>query len=157
MSTLQVNRRKIGKTERNAIINAWGNKCAYCTQQETSFEIDHIVPHADGGACELENLCASCNSCNRRKRDMRLPKLYEGLLLSIAKKKAKKIRKNQFTSKKFWGADTPKSAEVAVFGIKHVKKYLLPKVKGNSQTVTQEHMIAHFEMITQIVAQRVTA
>lgn len=88
-----LNRRNISKTERNAIINAWGNKCAYCKQQATSFEIDHIVPHADGGSCELENLCLACQQCNGTKSDTRLPKLYEGLLISVAVRKAERIRK----------------------------------------------------------------
>ena len=92
MSALQVNRRNISKTERNAIVNAWGNKCAYCKKHATSFEIDHIVPHANGGSCELENLCLACQQCNGTKSDTRLPKLYEGLLISVAVRKAKKIK-----------------------------------------------------------------
>ena len=151
------NRRAIGKAERIAIINAWGNKCAYCEDQTTTFEIDHIVPHAAGGSCDLENLCACCYSCNRRKGAMRLPKSYEGLLLTIATQKAKEIRKKQCTPRKFWGSDTPASPEIAVFGCKHVQKYFLPKAKGNTHRVTQEGVQAHFAEITRIVNERVSA
>ena len=151
------NRRGIGKAERSAIASAWSNKCAYCEDQTTTFEIDHIVPHADGGSCDLENLCLSCKSCNRRKRSMRLPKLYEGLLLKIAAKKAKEIRKKQVTPRKFWGSDTPASPEIAVFGVKHVKKYFLPKAKGETHRVTQDSVQAHFAAITQIANERVPA
>jgi hypothetical protein len=155
--TITLARRAIGLAERGLIASAWNNKCAYCEDQATTFEIDHIVPHADGGSCDLENLCLSCKSCNRRKGFMRLPKLYEGLLLKIASKNAKVIRKKQVTPRKFWGSDAPASPEIAVFGIKHVKKYFLPKAKGETHRVTQDSVQAHFADITLIVNERAAA
>ena len=85
-------RRNIGQCERLALKKAWGNACAYCEKPVDGFEIDHIVAHARGGTCDLENLCVTCPSCNRRKSATPLPKMYEGLLLSLAARKAKKIK-----------------------------------------------------------------
>lgn len=85
-------RRNIGQCERLALKKAWSNACAYCEKPVDAFEIDHIVAHARGGTCDLENLCVTCPSCNRRKSATPLPKMYEGLLLSLAARKAKKIK-----------------------------------------------------------------
>lgn len=45
--------------------------CAYCRSAErlmgVTFEIDHIVPEASGGATALGNLCYACPMCNRYK------------------------------------------------------------------------------------------
>jgi len=32
-----------------------------------TFEIDHIIPLADGGKNQDQNLCLSCPTCNRYK------------------------------------------------------------------------------------------
>lgn len=49
----------------------FADRCAYCQTAEaltvTTFEIEHIVPLAEGGATELTNLCLSCPTCNRHK------------------------------------------------------------------------------------------
>ena len=87
------NRRGITQPQRSAIVAAWGHKCAYCKEASGPFEVDHIVPFADGGTCDLENLCLACVKCNGAKSDTRLPKLYEGLLIAIAVRKAERIRK----------------------------------------------------------------
>jgi len=86
------NRRVVTQTERLAIAAAWGNKCAYCEKPVDTFEIDHIVAHAKGGTCGLENLCVSCPSCNRKKSATPLPEMYEGLLLSLAARKVQRIK-----------------------------------------------------------------
>ena len=86
-------RRNISQDERLALKKAWGNACAYCEKPVDDFEVDHIVAHASGGTCDLENLCVSCPSCNRRKSATPLPRFYEGLLLSLAERKAPRVRK----------------------------------------------------------------
>lgn len=93
MTYTKEKRRNIPNCERSAILKAWKNKCAYCKGVEGPFAIDHIIPFVDGGTCDIENLCLSCVKCNSMKSDTRLPKMYEGLLLSVAKRKAKKVRK----------------------------------------------------------------
>ena len=86
-------RRSISQSERLALKKAWGNACAYCERPVDSFEVDHIVAYARGGSCDLENLCVTCPSCNRRKSATPLPEFYEGLLLSLAERKAPRVRK----------------------------------------------------------------
>ena len=86
-------RRNISQSERLALKKAWKNVCAYCEKPVNKFEIDHIVAHAHGGTCDLDNLCVTCLSCNRRKLATPLPKMYEGLLLSLASRKARQVKK----------------------------------------------------------------
>lgn len=86
-------RRSIAQRERDAIVKAWGNKCAYCKGSNGQFVIDHIVPVASGGTCDLENLCLACAECNGMKSDTRLPEMHEGLLLGVAARRARNIRK----------------------------------------------------------------
>src|SRR5262245_2647942 len=33
--------------------------------------LDHIIPRAQGGVSEVDNLCLACSRCNGRKRDLR--------------------------------------------------------------------------------------
>lgn len=86
-------RRGIPPREREAIVKAWGGKCAYCKVTQGPFAIDHIIPVSDGGTCDLDNLCLACVQCNSMKSDVRLPEMHEGLLLGIAKRKAESIRR----------------------------------------------------------------
>lgn len=50
-----------------------GGCCAYCRSAEDltaiTFEFEHIVPRAKGGATERQNLCLACPMCNRYKSD----------------------------------------------------------------------------------------
>lgn len=89
--TLTLARRNIGLTERGLIAAAWDNKCAYCKTTDGPFAIDHIVPHAASGTCDVDNLCWSCSKCNAQKSDTRLPIFQEGLLLGLAGRRAKGI------------------------------------------------------------------
>ena len=86
-------RRVIKQSERDAITKVWGGKCAYCKSKSGPFAIDHIVPVSVGGSCDLENLCLSCVNCNSLKSDTRLPYSHEGLLLGVAKRKSKSIKR----------------------------------------------------------------
>lgn len=43
-----------------------GNSCFYCKTEE-DLTIDHIVPIADGGGAEIDNLRLVCRLCNNRK------------------------------------------------------------------------------------------
>lgn len=49
----------------------WGWVCWYCRSKlnYNSFTIDHIIPCAQGGSHELNNLALSCGFCNRAKSD----------------------------------------------------------------------------------------
>lgn len=46
-----------------------GRCCQYCKDTDGPFEVDHIVPRSKGGEDTMENVCVSCSSCNRAKRD----------------------------------------------------------------------------------------
>ena len=128
-------RRNVGRIERHVIASAWENKCAYCETLNGPFVLDHIVPHSKGGSCKVENLCYCCDRCNQRKAASRLPKTYEGLLLSIAKRKSYRIKIQLKKSKRRW---MPKTPQEAVFGAAYVKKYMTKNtVRGNTQAVTQ--------------------
>lgn len=88
-----LSRRSISPRERDVIVKVWGGKCAYCKSTKEPFAIDHIVPFVEGGTCDLENLCLACVQCNSMKSDVRLPEMHEGLLLGIAKRKARSVRR----------------------------------------------------------------
>jgi hypothetical protein len=61
--------------KRRALI-AFDQRCAYCTRQGTSmldpdqwpWELDRIIPGADGGEYEASNVVLACRVCNRDKR-----------------------------------------------------------------------------------------
>lgn len=88
------NRRLLTQREKQAIKIAWNYKCAYCRSTVTgdAYHIDHIIPFKHGGKCEIENLALSCIDCNLQKKDTRLPRLHEGLLIATAARKAPKVR-----------------------------------------------------------------
>lgn len=48
-------------------------RCGYCLTPErvvgTPMDIDHIIPHALGGATEEDNLWLACSLCNGHKSD----------------------------------------------------------------------------------------
>lgn len=62
---------RISAQLRRQIAEQAGYRCGYClTPQGLSgarLEIDHIIPQAEGGATEEENLWLACVSCNRFK------------------------------------------------------------------------------------------
>lgn len=54
------------------ILNDCNRVCPFCKNQlprTSDFEIDHIIPLSKHGRNEIENLMASCISCNRSKHD----------------------------------------------------------------------------------------
>lgn len=64
-------RKSIGLKLRFEVFKRDGFCCRYCgsTPPTVVLEIDHIVPVADGGTNDQENLATSCFECNRGKRD----------------------------------------------------------------------------------------
>jgi hypothetical protein len=48
-------------------------RCGYCLTAEaivgTPMEVDHIIPEADGGSTEEDNLWLACSLCNDHKND----------------------------------------------------------------------------------------
>ena len=147
-------RRNISQAERSAILDVWGRKCAYCERKGLSFEVEHIIPKSKGGSCLLENLCISCVLCNRKKKDTLLPKMFEGILLGMAQRKAKKVRK---LIAKRRGVISFKTPALAVFGLDYVSKYLtLParSVRGNTHKVTQDDLRRYEVRIQRVLSLR---
>ena len=73
---------------RKAIVSRENQMCFYCfrTLKEGKYEIDHIIPSAQGGNSSYRNLVAACLECNNAKGDMEvedfLRSLYRKNLLS---------------------------------------------------------------------------
>ena len=57
------------KSLREAVINKFGFKCAYCGCEITlkTMQVDHIVPKISGGNDAIENLFPACRVCNNWK------------------------------------------------------------------------------------------
>ena len=63
------------KLNRKNIYTRDNNMCQYCGKSFDTSElnIDHVIPKAQGGTNDWNNLVCSCIKCNQRKRD-RTPK-----------------------------------------------------------------------------------
>lgn len=53
-----------------ALLEEWGNRCAYCGASGVPLERDHVLPLALGGGHEINNILPACRTCNSRKRLM---------------------------------------------------------------------------------------
>lgn len=67
---------KFGYKEVLEYIGGWETKC-YLTGRpidlrKDNYELDHVVPIAKGGSCELNNLKVVCKDANQSKHDMLL-------------------------------------------------------------------------------------
>ncbi|TWH54264.1 LOW QUALITY PROTEIN: Restriction endonuclease [Dulcicalothrix desertica PCC 7102] len=56
-----------GYTLREALLEHWGRKCAYCDAVNVPLEIEHIRPKSQGGSDRFNNLTLSCQRCNQNK------------------------------------------------------------------------------------------
>ena len=148
-----MNRRKLSDLERSALKQVWHNTCAYCEKPVNSFEVDHIIPHSKGGTCELENLCVSCKDCNAKKGALALPKFYEGLLLSLAARRASKVRRRLAVARVRLPSK-PDCAASAVFGDVYVTKYHKPRARGNTHQVTQQHIDSYLSTVVMAIQSR---
>jgi hypothetical protein len=55
---------------RERVIKRARGRCEYCQTQQAivvSMQIDHIIPEADGGTTNADNLCLACVGCNGYK------------------------------------------------------------------------------------------
>ena len=56
-----------GYEVREYLLNKWNRKCAYCSVETASLQIEHIHPKAKGGTNRVSNLCLACEKCNLKK------------------------------------------------------------------------------------------
>ena len=80
--------RKATKEDKQLLYGKQDGRCNGCKQKFDirNFEIDHIVPRADGGGNEIENLQLLCGFCNRTKG-----KRSMAFLMATLKKKGIRI------------------------------------------------------------------
>lgn len=57
----------LGYEAREYLLEKWGRKCAYCNEEDSRLEIDHIIPKSKGGSNRVSNLTIACKDCNRTK------------------------------------------------------------------------------------------
>ncbi len=56
-----------GYTLREALLEHWGRKCAYCSIENVPLQIEHIKPKSKGGSNRFNNLTLACQCCNQNK------------------------------------------------------------------------------------------
>ena len=56
-----------GYTLREALLEHWGRKCAYCDVENVPLEIEHIHPKSKNGTKRFTNLTLACRKCNQSK------------------------------------------------------------------------------------------
>ena len=63
--------RYVSAGKRRAVLERDGQRCVYCDAdlKDVTAAIDHRVPVSAGGTNEIENLQATCKTCNSRKKD----------------------------------------------------------------------------------------
>ena len=64
-------RNPINPALRHEVLHRDGYRCLECgaTNKDIQLEIDHIIPVAQGGTDELNNLQTLCMTCNRAKNN----------------------------------------------------------------------------------------
>lgn len=65
--------RRPARPTRRTVLERDGHRCAYCDGRADT--VDHVLPHARGGAHVWENVVAACRTCNGRKADRTLTEL----------------------------------------------------------------------------------
>ena len=55
---------------RQEIYQKYNGHCAYCGREIAfrDMQVDHLIPKANGGTDDMDNLMPSCRSCNHYKR-----------------------------------------------------------------------------------------
>jgi 5-methylcytosine-specific restriction endonuclease McrA len=56
-----------GTTKRDYVVDQWQGKCAYCDEQVSKIELEHVIPRSRGGGQSVKNLVLACPTCNQRK------------------------------------------------------------------------------------------
>ena len=67
--------RYVSANKRRVVLERDGHRCVYCDAdlKDVTAAIDHRVPVSAGGTNEVDNLQATCKTCNSRKKDFSGP------------------------------------------------------------------------------------
>lgn len=57
----------LGYEVREYLLEKWGRECAYCGDNPTPLEVEHIVARRHGGSNRISNLTLACHDCNQAK------------------------------------------------------------------------------------------
>ncbi|KAI9130149.1 RNA-guided endonuclease IscB [Acaryochloris sp. CCMEE 5410] len=63
---------------REYLLEKWGRQCAYCGQEDTPLEVEHIVSRSKGGSNRVSNLTIACVSCNQKKSNRSIEDFLSG-------------------------------------------------------------------------------
>lgn len=69
---MPVRRRRIPYREREALVDSWQSRCAYCGERTRFLGPEHVEPLSRGGEDTPDNLVAACNRCNGSKSNLLL-------------------------------------------------------------------------------------
>ncbi|BAZ18741.1 hypothetical protein NIES4071_106260 (plasmid) [Calothrix sp. NIES-4071] len=85
-----------GYTLREALLEHWGRKCAYCDAVNVPLEIEHIRPKSKGGSDRFNNLTLSCHQCNQTKNNQSIEEFlkHDSVRLENIRKHQKKSLRN---------------------------------------------------------------
>ena len=59
--------RGVTKEDRRRVWDFYGRRCLACGFSKGILHLDHVVPLAEGGRHDIDNLAPLCIQCNRRK------------------------------------------------------------------------------------------
>ena len=67
-----------GYNVREALLEHWRRKCAYCGVENVPLQVEHIKPKSKGGSNRFSNLTKSCQCCNRVKGNKSVEEFLAG-------------------------------------------------------------------------------
>ena len=70
----------LGYEIREYLLEKGKRKCAYCGEENTRLEIDHIIPRSKGGSNRISNLTLACQNCNIKKGNTTIQEFLQGNL-----------------------------------------------------------------------------
>lgn len=66
-----------GYRVREALLEHWGRKCAYCGIENVPLQIEHIKPKSKNGSNRFNNLTLACECCNQEKGNRPIEEFLE--------------------------------------------------------------------------------
>lgn len=116
----------LSKKIRFEVFKRDGFRCAYCgkTPPDALLEVDHIVPKAEGGPDDINNLITACFDCNRGKSKIPLTKAPAQMSENLAILREKEEQYAEYTklarkseSRLLRDVDTIEALYIEAFGV----------------------------------------